>query len=244
MDAQIVEQLIALNKNFYSQFAGEFSETRPTGKINLEHILPYLADGVKILDVGCGNGRLVERLDREGLTLTCIGVDAAPELIEIATVRCSRLRHVAATFRVAELTQRGWSEDLPGAPFDLVTALAVLHHVPSFGLRREVLRDIHALLRPGGTLIMTNWQFDRNDRGHLGERLRKKIVPWKTVGIDERALEPGDALITWKRGGTGYRYCHRITENEVERMAAESGLKIVKQFFADAGLNLYSLLIR
>lgn len=238
MDAQIVNRLIELNKNFYSQFADEFSETRSTGKMSLEHILPYLADGVKILDVGCGNGRLAERLDREGLTLTCVGVDAAPELIEIATVRCSRWRHVAATFRVAELTQRGWSEDLPGAPFDLVTALAVLHHVPSFGLRREVLRDIHSLLRPGGTLIMTNWQFDRN------ERLRKKIVPWKTVRIDERALEPGDALITWQRGGSGYRYYHQITESEVERMAAESGLKIVKQFFADAGLNLYSVLIR
>ncbi len=238
MDAQIVSKLIELNKNFYSQFAGQFSETRPTDKINLEHILPYISNGVKILDIGCGNGRLAERLDREKLALNFVGVDAAPELIAIATGRCPRLRHVTATFRVVDVTQRGWSEDPPGAPFDVVTALAVLHHVPSFALRREALQNIQALLRPGGTLIMTNWQFDRN------ARLRKKIAPWNTVGIDERELESGDALMTWKRGGTGYRYCHLIAENEVERMAAESGLKIVKQFFRDAGLNLYSVLAR
>lgn len=238
MDARIVAQLIALNRNFYSRFASQFSETRSTGKINLGHILPYLADGVKILDLGCGNGRLAERLDRERLALTLIGVDAVPELIEIATARCSRLRNVTATFRVVEITQRGWAENLRAAPFDVVTALGVLHHVPSFALRRDVLCEIHSILQPGGTLVMTNWQFDRN------ERLQKKIVPWDTVGIDERALESGDALITWKRGGTGYRYCHLITENEVGRIAAESSLKIVKQFYADAGLNLYSVLTR
>ncbi len=234
MDTEIVKRLIELNKSFYSQFAKEFSETRSSGKINLGHILPYLKEGGNLLDLGCGNGRLAQRLDRERLHLTFLGIDAAPELLEIAIRQDKRLKNIQSRFLVRDLTTSGWNTDLQN--FDLAIALAVLHHIPSFDLRVQVLSDIHATLKPKGTLLMTNWKFDEN------ERLRRKVVPWSTVGIDERALEPGDALIAWKRGGTGYRYVHLIAPDEVERLASEAGWKIEKQFYADAGLNLYSVL--
>jgi 2-polyprenyl-3-methyl-5-hydroxy-6-metoxy-1,4-benzoquinol methylase len=232
MDAQTVNRLIELNEHFYSQFANEFSETRPSGKINLGHILPYLANGVKILDIGCGNGRLAQRLDREPIHADYVGIDAIPALIEIA--RRPRFKDLRAEFRVVDITQRGWADNL--RDFDIAIALAALHHVPSFDLRVQVLRHAHAALKPNGKLIMTNWKFDEN------ERLRKKIAPWSTVGMDSGALEPGDALIAWKRGGVCFRYVHLIAPEEVERLARASGFKIAKQFYADAGLNLYSVL--
>ncbi len=116
--------------------------------------------------------------------------------------------------------------------------MAVLHHIPSFALRRAVLRDLHGLLRAEGICAMSNWQFMRN------ERLRRKIVPWSTLDIDERELEAGDALLDWKRGGTGYRYCHFFTEAEVSDLAAQSGFAVRAQFYADGELNLYSVLQR
>jgi len=48
--------------------------------------------------------------------------------------------------------------------------------------------------------------------------------------------------MTWKRGGVGYRYCHLITKAEVRRMAEQSGFDVLEQFYADADLNLYSVL--
>ncbi len=84
--------------------------------------------------------------------------------------------------------------------------------------------------------MLSNWQFERN------ERLRKKVVPWTEVGIDESLLEPGDKLLDWKRGGTGYRYVHLITEREMEELAEASGFKVEQQFLADNDLNLYSVL--
>ncbi len=238
MKPELVKQLVSLNAEFYSQFAEPFSETRPSGSARLERILGYIPNDVRLLDIGCGNGRLAERLEREGRRLTYVGVDAIPALIQIATERRTRLRHVAADFRVAEITTPGWDRHLPARPFDVVVALALLHHIPSLELRRRVLMDIQALLRPGGQFVMTNWHFARN------ERLRKKVAEWKTVGIDESEVEPGDALLTWRRGGTGYRYCHLLTQSEVKELAASSGLTVVEQFYADADLNLYSVLTK
>ena len=238
MDTLIVRQLLAINHKFYSEFARAFSETRSSAQTRLDRIVAYIGNDVKVLDVGCGNGRLAERLEKEGRHVEYTGVDASPELIALAAARKSKLRLVAADFFVADVTSTNWSAALPADEFDIAVALAVLHHIPGFDWRARVLCDLRALLQPGGTLVMTNWHFERN------ERLRKKIVPWEKVGIDARALEPGDALLTWQRGGVGYRYLHLITQSEVLRMAHESGLQVVKQFYADADLNLYSVLRR
>ncbi|CAG0980995.1 hypothetical protein ANRL3_02132 [Anaerolineae bacterium] len=236
MNSQLVKQLIEINRKFYSDFAQSFSETRSSAQTRLDRIVAYIGDGVKTLDVGCGNGRLAERIEKEGRRAQYVGVDASPELIAIASAQKSRLHRVFAEFRVADITAADWGASLRDEPFDIAIALAVLHHVPSFDLRVAVLREIHALLRPGGKLIMTNWHFERN------ERLRKKIVAWDTVGIDAHDLEPGDALMTWERGGIGYRYCHLVTQSEVQKLAEQSGFVVVEQFYADADLNLYSVL--
>ncbi len=238
MNPELVKHLAEINRTFYARFAAEFSETRPSRSARLDRILAYISNGSRVLDVGCGNGRLAERLDREGRHLLYTGVDAAPELIAIADTRRELLHHVRAAFRVADVMTPDWSSDLPNAPFDVAVALAVLHHIPSFDARRTVLHGISAVLRPGGAFVMTNWHFERN------ERLRKKIVDWDRVGVDARAVEPGDALLNWKHGGTGYRYCHLLTQAEVKELAVQSGFQVVEQFYADADLNLYSVLTK
>ena len=237
MDEQLVKRLIAINQKFYSEFASAFSETRSSAQTRLDRIVAYIGDAGKVLDICCGNGRLAERLEREGKRASYVGVDASAQLIAIASARQGHLRNVAVDFFVADITQANWSLPFANASFDIALALAVLHHIPSFDLRCAVLRDIHALLKPGARLILTNWAFDRNDRQ------RKRIVAWSSAGLDESTLEPGDALLAWKRGGVGYRYCHLITKEEMIRMAEAGGFQVVKQYYADAELNLYSVLI-
>lgn len=236
MDEQLVERLLAINRKFYSEFASAFSETRSSAQTRLDRIVAYIGDAGKVLDVGCGNGRLAERLEREGKHARYVGVDVSPQLITIASARKMQLRGVAADLFVADITQAGWSLPFANASFDIAIALAVLHHIPGFDLRLAVLRDIHALLKPGARLILTNWAFGRN------VRQRKRIVAWSDAGFDEQTLEPGDALLAWKRGGVGYRFCHLITKEEMIQMAQASGFQVVKQYYADAELNLYSVL--
>jgi 2-polyprenyl-3-methyl-5-hydroxy-6-metoxy-1,4-benzoquinol methylase len=117
--------------------------------------------------------------------------------------------------------------------------LAVLHHVPSFDLRLGVLRQVAGLLAPGGRLILSTWQFLDSPR------MRRKIVDWAEAGVAEEALEPGDYLLDWRRGGRGLRYCHLVDEGEVERLAAESGFRVRETFRAggrEGNLSLFAVL--
>ncbi|MGB8644947.1 MAG: class I SAM-dependent methyltransferase [Anaerolineae bacterium] len=238
MQAETVKRLIDLNRAFYAAFARDFSETRSSERLNITPIMPYLTNGVKLLEVGCGNGRLVERLDREGFAFDYLGVDLTRELLTIAQIRARELQHITAEFRASDITASGWSQVAQDqAPFALILMLAVLHHVPSYDLRERVLRDLRSLLKPGGRLLMSNWQYESN------ERLRRKIVPWP-AGWPEAELEPGDALVDWKRGGEGLRYVHLLTEQEVCKLAEATGFQVERQFLADANLNLYSVLSR
>lgn len=239
MDAELVKRLVQLNLDFYRQFAGPFAESRSAARLNLEPLRPYLEGVECVLDVGCGNGRLAEALSHAGYMGNYVGVDAIPALVEFARARAARLEQSRYSFLVADISVPEWDTPMRARqPFDLALALSVLQHLPSLALRAQVLRDLLPLVRPGGYLVMSNWQFMNNPR------LVGKIIPWSSVGIDKNTLEAGDALLDWKRGGVGCRYCHLLTEGEVETLANQSGWQVCDQFLADLNLNLYGVLQR
>jgi len=250
MDRETIEKLLALNRAFYAAFVRSFAASRPVSDPALTCILPYIPARASVLDVGCGNGRLAHLLDRERPGTTYLGVDAVSELVELARAQAAHLTAIAAEFHVADVARPGWGEGLGGGRggkegregeegFDCAVMLAVLHHIPTFDLRAQVLREIASLLKPGGLLILSTWQFLDSPR------MRRKIVDWAEAGLAEEALEPGDYLLEWKRGGRGLRYCHLVDEAEAERLAAASGFRVRQAFRAggrEGDLSLIALL--
>lgn len=258
MKPKLIECLNQINREFYSTFAESFSKTRPESARELERILPYIADGASVLDVGCGNGRVAAFLARHRRDVTYIGMDASAE--QISSSKSQFLRGLDATFFLADITQPDWMHALSlskaGDPlalrfrealhepsiriFDCVLMLAVLHHIPGGEVRVRIMRQVRKLLAPRGRVVISTWQFLDN------ERMRKKIVPWSTVGgIDEQELEPGDALLNWKRDGLGLRYCHWIGEDELRSLAAKANLQIAETFRVggrEGDLSLYAIL--
>ena len=237
-----LDRLNQINREFYATFAASFSETRSESAQELQVILPYIADGARVLDIGCGNGRVAALLGRQRRGVTYIGVDASEEMISSA-----RHRTQGAEFLVADITRPDWADCLSGQAgsqpgqraFDCVLMLAVLHHIPGGDVRARLMRQVRELLAPQGRLVVSTWQFMDN------ERMRKKIVPWSTVGIDERELEPGDVLLDWKRGGAGLRYCHWIGKDELDTLAAQAALNVVQTWRAggrEGNLSLYAVL--
>ncbi|HXP15144.1 MAG TPA: methyltransferase domain-containing protein [Actinomycetes bacterium] len=96
-----------------------------------------------VLDVGCGTGRLLQRLAQAYPTAQLAGLDAAPGMAVVA----ARRHRIAAVVGVAEhLPFRTRSVQL------LVSTIS-FHH---WGDQRRGLAEVRRVLAPGGHLLLTD----------------------------------------------------------------------------------------
>jgi SAM-dependent methyltransferase len=102
-------------------------------------VLEWLAaqPGERILDLGCGDGRLTQRIAATGATVE--GVDASP-----AMVAAARSRGIAV--------EEAPAESLPHADgtFDTVFSNAALHWVRG---QDAMMAEVHRVLKPGGRFV-------------------------------------------------------------------------------------------
>ena len=115
MDIDYAKKLLEKTRQDYNLIAEDFSRTRSQVWEELKFLENYANENEKILDLGCGNGRLYE-LFREK-TVDYYGVDFSEGLIEIA-----RKRYPQFKFQVADAFNLPFSADF----FDKVFNIAVL----------------------------------------------------------------------------------------------------------------------
>jgi len=109
-----------------------------------------------ILDVACGTGQHAIALAKEGYGVT--GTDLSQAMVERARRNAQEAGVTVAFYPLGfgELAQA-----LPG-PFDALICLGnSLPHVTDLPALERALRDMAAVLRPGGVLIIQNRNFDR-----------------------------------------------------------------------------------
>lgn len=108
------------------------------------HLLARLGAGARVLDAGCGTGRMLGHLTSLDPTLRLSGVDLSPGMLAVA--RCA---HPGTDLAVAELA----ALPHPDGGLDGVLAWYSIIHTPPHGLP-PVLRELHRVLRPGGLLLL------------------------------------------------------------------------------------------
>jgi 2-polyprenyl-3-methyl-5-hydroxy-6-metoxy-1,4-benzoquinol methylase len=245
MEMSTARRLTELNQRFYAEHAENFADARPRLAAGVRQVLAAVAPGARVLEIGCGDGKVGRALARAGVG-AYVGVDASEAMLDRAarfttndegpvggteaTVSTSGLRRVKRSFVFlpADLTAPAWPDVLPAEPFDWVLAFAVFHHLPGYDRRARVLKTLAEHLAPTGRVALSNWQLTRSDR------LKQRIVPWSAGGLSDGEVEPGDYLVSWERKGTrGLRYVHLLDEAETQRMASQAGLRIVESFRAD-----------
>ncbi len=232
MESTIVSLLNTLNRKFYDGFAGAFADSRAASEPGLERVLAQMAPGAAVLDLGCGMGRVAALLPA-GCAYT--GMDFSAELLALAQSAAPQARFICA-----DLLAPDWATLLPG-DYDWIVLRAVLHHIPGYAHRLRILTQAARLLRPGGRILIANWQFLDS------ERLRRRLQDWSELGLTEAEVEPGDYLLDWRREGRGLRYVHLVDATETEQLVQEASLEIIEQFRADGhenNLTLYALLAR
>jgi tRNA (uracil-5-)-methyltransferase TRM9 len=237
MDETTRSALAELNRVFYAGFAGDFARTRRGWPLGFERILPHLRPAANVLDVGCGNGRLLSFLTEQGWHGRYLGIDGSAGLLAAAEQNLG-VRSEEASFRNADLLSPYWAATSAGFVPEAITCLAVLHHIPGAAHRARLVAECAELLNPGGTLILSVWQFLNTPR------LRARILPWSMVGLKDEEVDPGDYLLSWGEGAVGQRYCAAIAEETLCALALQAGLATVETFYADGhegNLSLYGV---
>ena len=100
-----------------------------------------VSDGDMVLDVGCGNGSLINGIRQKG-NIKAYGVDLSPNMIEECRKRYSEIEFVVSSGEVLPFDN---------GVFDTLTICCVLHHLND---PQRFFREAHRVLKPGGTLIV------------------------------------------------------------------------------------------
>jgi SAM-dependent methyltransferase len=130
--------------------------------------------GMRVLDLGCGNGYTLARYARHRARVT--GVDLTATALRLASERFALLR-----LPVSLAQTDGVTLPFADASFDIVTSIGVLHHIPAV---ESAVREIHRVLKPGGSLRVMLYA-RRSFRYHVTFRYRA-LGPWRGRTAAER----------------------------------------------------------
>lgn len=207
MDEEFAKYLLEKSRQDYNLIADDFSRTRGRMWEELRFLEEYITEGEKILDSGCGNGRLLQLL--EGREVDYYGIDISQKLIEIA-----KSRYPDAKFQVADALNLPFPDNF----FDQVFTIAVFHHIPSQKFRLQFLNEARRVLNPGGRMVLVVWG--------LGGRKRLilflKYAVFKILGKSK--LDFGDTFVPWRKDTM--RYVHYFLKDELKKLAERAGFKV------------------
>jgi ubiquinone/menaquinone biosynthesis C-methylase UbiE len=161
-----------------------------------------LADGEKILDVGCGTGSLTFALAKNPNLAGITAIDYSPVFVEAATRRNTDPR---IKIRQADACALPFED----GSFDRALALLVLHFVPEAG---RAVAEMRRVVRPGGVVAAVVWD-------HLGG------MPGMRMMVDTvAALSEGGRQLR-------SRYCFQpmMQPGEMRQAFVEQGLAEVTE---------------
>jgi tRNA (uracil-5-)-methyltransferase TRM9 len=237
MDSDTARRLIEINREFYTQFGDSFSATRHRVQPGVRRILARLKGDESILDLGCGNGELARELAKRDHRGSYLGVDFSLPLLQDAEVQPDGFSARFMQVDLTKLTEFSHELSVKGG-WAVITAFAVLHHIPSTDLRLNILRIVYQLLKTDGMFIHSNWQFLNS------EKLKERVQPWEVAAMSGSDVDAGDYLLDWRSGGKGLRYVHHFTEKELGELAKAGGFRIMDIYYSDGergNLGLYQV---
>lgn len=193
-------------KEFYNTVAEPFSRTRNQWWNDLRFISQYLKRDHKVLDFGCGNGRLLQFLQTSNENYW--GIDISEKLIGIA-----RNKYPENHFKVIEKeTEIPFSDNY----FDNIFSIAVFHHFNP-EMMEKTLQEFNRILKKDGVLILTVW--------HLWNKKQLKFLlkRWFSGHFELSANLPFQ-----DRQQTHWRLCYWWRKSKLETVLRKNQFEIIK----------------
>jgi SAM-dependent methyltransferase len=172
---------------------------------------------LKLLEIGCGIGRMTRSL--ADIFGKVYATDVSNAMVQKGAKRLSDIKNV-----VWHTTNGETFDDFPDKAFDLIFCAFVYQHVPSREVIQLNIRDAYRLLKPGAL-----YKFQTNGVSHSDFQQEPKDT-WMGDAFGEEeirqlARELGAQLISIK--GAGSQYCWSILRKPAVRTRTEQYPKII-----------------
>ena len=155
------------------------------------YLLPHLAPGVEVLDVGCGPGTITVDLARYVEGGRVLGLDPAADVVAEAQAAVDAAGVSGVEVRTGDV----YALDLPDDAFDVVHAHQVLQHLTD---PVAALREMRRVCRPGGVVAARDSIYRAMTWFPLDPRLDRWLEVYCLVA-EGNGGEPdaGSRLATW-----------------------------------------------
>lgn len=157
----------------------------------------YLVAGSRVLEVGCGDGRLAARLTAGGYRVLALDANGA------AITEAKR--------RGVDAVQARWPE-FEGGPFDAILFTRSLHHITPLNSAVQRARE---LLTPDGRVIVEDFAFEAADdataewlRGIVRIAVRSGAIDITSDKFAGRVLASPRAVDAWQAAHAGHHDLH------------------------------------
>lgn len=206
-------------QQFYDEAGLYFSKTRQKtyGGVDATwaEIRPYLSrvhDGDRILDLGCGNGRLLTGIKAN---VEYVGVDFSKTLLDEALKLHPKRRFVRG-----DISKPSSWKKLGRGKYDAIFCVATLHHVPEHKQQLYVLKQAKTYLKKGGFVFVSAWnlwqfRYAKHHLQHVGMKL--KNVRWLSVPFARK----------WDR------FCFAFDKAYMAKLMLDAGLEVEDVYYSD-----------
>jgi trans-aconitate 2-methyltransferase len=173
-----------------------------------------LKGATRVLDLGCGNGKITAEIARRVPEGTVMGVDASREMIAFAREHFSAAAYPNLSFAVGDICETAFQGE-----FGTVVSFNALHWIPD---QAAALRAIHRAMRKGGSAQL-------------------RLVPKNQRKSLEDVLEETRCSAKWARYYDGFPdpYLH-MTAEDYAALAETQGLRVISQDVEDTAWNFGS----
>ena len=201
-------------KATYDIIGEDFDETRQIPVEEFKLFEQFLKPGMRVLDLGCGNGRLLKSLK----DCHYLGVDNNETMLKLAG---KNFPH--GTFIKGDQLQIPCKDGI----VDLIFCVRAFHHLPGRQMRLRALHEMNRVLMPNGILIITVWNLWQPQ---FRMRAMKAFLRFLfTLG----SYSCKDFFIPW--GKKAMRYYHAFTPAELMKLVTSSGFEIEELFAVKDG---------
>ncbi|HET7672018.1 MAG TPA: class I SAM-dependent methyltransferase [Burkholderiales bacterium] len=201
---ECVEALDLINRGQYEErFASYWLKSLP-------EVTAKLAAGGRMLDFGCGSGRVAVAIKKAFPAAEVAGYDVDRQSIARAKA--------AADVPIA------FGTEMPAGQFDLVTICDCIHDLAA---PVETLRQVHRLVKPGGTLFIVEPK--------AGDRLEDNRNPVGTMFYGFSVFHCMTQSLA--RGGPGLGTC--MGPGQTEKLAREAGFRQFRMLDIKSMTNLF-----